>query len=192
MTWRRCKGSQASELAIYVTIKLANPLCRLIIFRLLTASSIQLDPVLFNNVTPLLINMSVVQVIGAVSGLLSIFHFFQEQFHNAGDSSIGYSFKVGLDGAGGGLSNAGGNIPDIRAYNEHGELIGKKINDKTYCGPGDDNCLSQINKVHQQPTYTLFSGNNDAICIAWVSVTFPGQDKYAWIGNWGQQCGAAW
>lgn len=141
----------------------------------------------------------IVTAIGVASKVLKIYQFAEDKFgpkENTNDR-VTFTFKIGLDGAGVAegwepMNNAGGNVPDIRVYNEHGEHLGRSINDKKKCNSGQDNCYNIVGGVNQQPTYALFSGNNDAICIAWIGVTWPGQDKYAWVGNWGRQCDAPW
>ncbi|KAI0451230.1 hypothetical protein F5B21DRAFT_516857 [Xylaria acuta] len=37
----------------------------------------------------------------------------------------------------------------------------------------------------QQATYAPFSANNDAISIAYASITWLSGDRYAWVGDWG-------
>lgn len=138
--------------------------------------------------------MSFIEVVGVVSSMLGIFSFLQDNFQTQ-EKGVAFKFAVGLDGSGPSahpLKNAGGNLPDIRVFNEHGDLLGKTLNHRHKCGNGHTDCESIVKDVHQQPTYTLFSGNNDAICLAWATVTFPEGTKYAWVGNWGQQCGAPW
>lgn len=58
-----------------------------------------------------------IQVIGVVSGILGIAQFGIDNFgaHDTGGSVV--RFQVGLD-SDGGLSNAGGDIPEIRLFNE--------------------------------------------------------------------------
>ncbi|KAG5956533.1 hypothetical protein E4U58_006546 [Claviceps cyperi] len=129
------------------------------------------------------------------TGGLGLFTFTQHNFIDYRPEGVGYRFAVGLDGAGpwgNSLTNAGGNLPDIRAFNELGDLLGTTVNDNTYCASGRTDCDSEVVDVHEQPTYTLFSANNDAICLAYVTVTFPEGSKYAWTGNWAKYCGAPW
>lgn len=44
----------------------------------------------------------------------------------------------------------------------------------------------------QQPTYGLFNGNKDAICIGYIAQTWPDKQEFAWLGSWGKQCGQPW
>ncbi|KAL4861207.1 hypothetical protein BDV12DRAFT_71497 [Aspergillus spectabilis] len=47
----------------------------------------------------------------------------------------------------------------------------------------------------QQGVYSLFSANNDSICIAWVTTSWSdaaGGNKFAVSGDYGQVCGGTW
>ncbi|KAI1378582.1 hypothetical protein F4677DRAFT_372060 [Hypoxylon crocopeplum] len=134
----------------------------------------------------------IIEAIGVISGVLGIIQFGVDNF--AAPESVGSSIRVtvGLD-TNGGLNNAGGDLPDVRLFNEAGEFLG------ITAGPGKvkDGGFGDITVDHnddstQQPTYALFSGNNDAICVAYVSITFPSSEKYSWVGDWGHQCGGTW
>ncbi|TDZ38210.1 hypothetical protein C8035_v006802 [Colletotrichum spinosum] len=131
--------------------------------------------------------------IGVVGSVITIFSFLQDMFPEPDNPSAKFAFKIGLDGAGDPpLSNAAGNIPDVRCWNEQGGLLGIITNDNK-CENGADLCETSVSDVVQQPTYALFTGNDDAICISWASVTFPGGQTYAnTIGNWAQSCDDAY
>ncbi|KAL2257699.1 hypothetical protein VTK26DRAFT_9301 [Humicola hyalothermophila] len=101
-------------------------------------------------------------------------------------------FTVGLD-VEGGLRNAGGDLPDVRLFNEAGEFLGISAD------PGEigDGSTAEIRVKHdknngQQAAYALFSANDNAICITSLSITWPNGDQYGWVGNWGRACGAPW
>lgn len=132
--------------------------------------------------------------IGVVGSVITIFSFLKDMFPEPDNPSAKFAFKIGLDGAGDPpLSNAGGNIPDVRCWNEQGGFLGITTNDNNKCENGADLCETSVSDVVQQPTYTLFTGNDDAICISWASVTFPGGQNYAnTIGNWAQSCDEAY
>lgn len=63
-------------------------------------------------------------------------------------------------------------------------------------GHVDDGNIGKIDVEHEnQGVYTLFSANDDAICIAWVTTTWSderGGNKYAVAGDFGRECGATW
>lgn len=47
----------------------------------------------------------------------------------------------------------------------------------------------------QQAYYTLFSANDDAICIAYAYMTWAGEgagSQYGMVGTFGHQCGVSW
>ncbi|KAF4124722.1 hypothetical protein GMORB2_5388 [Geosmithia morbida] len=135
---------------------------------------------------------AVAEAIGIVSGLLGIVQFGIDNF--ASEPGPGSSFKVAvaLDGANGGTDNAGGDLPDVRVWNEYTDFVGITADPGTV---GDGN-IGTVDVEHEnQGVYTLFSANNDAICIAWVTTTWSderGGNEYAVSGDFGKQCGATW
>ena len=49
--------------------------------------------------------------------------------------------------------------------------------------------------MYDQAAYSLFSANDDAICVAWVTTTYSddrGCNKYAVSGDFGHACGGSW
>lgn len=133
----------------------------------------------------------VISVIGVVSGILGIAQFGINNFGAPDSGGSVVRFQVGLD-SDGGLSNAGGDTPDIRLFNEVGVFLGASydpgfIEDGT---TGHDVRVQQ--KSEQQATYALFSANDNAVCLAYVSIVWPDKQKYGWLGSWGRQCGAPW
>lgn len=128
--------------------------------------------------------------IGVIGSILTIFSFVSDNFPTPEENGATINFKVGLDGAGNPpLKEGGGDKPDIRLWTEQGDFLGITINDGKKCESGADKCETKVTGFTQQPTYTLFTGNTDAICLAWSSITFPGGDKYAvTLGNWARAC----
>lgn len=130
-------------------------------------------------------------VIGVISGILGIAQFGMDKFAAPDSSGSVVRFQVALD-SDGGLSNAGGDIPDIRLFNEVGEFLGGRYD------PGfvEDGTTSSDVRVKQksehQATYALFSANDNAVCLAYISIIWPDEQKYGWLGSWGRQCGATW
>ncbi|KAM0424810.1 hypothetical protein ACHAPT_009866 [Fusarium lateritium] len=133
----------------------------------------------------------VIEVIGVVSGLLGILQFGIDNFsEEPGDGST-FKIAVGLDGTKG-LNNAGGDLPDVRVWNGNGEFVGMNADQ----GKVDDGNLGEVHVDHEnQGVYTLFSANDDAICIAWVTTSWSedrGGQHYAVNGDMGYECGATW
>lgn len=79
-----------------------------------------------------------------------------------------------------------------RIWNNYGEFTGM------IADPGhvDDGKVGTINVNHDnQGVYSLFSANNDAICVAWVTTTYTddlGGNNYAVSGDFGRICGGTW
>jgi len=131
-------------------------------------------------------------IIGLVSGGLGILQFGMDNFAAPETAHSVVRVTVGLD-YDGGLSNSGGDLPDVRLFNEAGDFIGMKVDPgKVQSGSFGEIKVDHDGDNGQQATYTLLSANNDAICIAHVTITWPDGDKYAWVGDWGDRCGATW
>ncbi|KAJ3565392.1 hypothetical protein NPX13_g7521 [Xylaria arbuscula] len=133
-----------------------------------------------------------IEAIGLISGLLGIVQFGLDNFSSDDSEGSTIRISVGLD-FDGGLSNSGGDLPDVRLFNEVGGFLGIKADP----GSVDKGKFSDITVKHKddagsQATYTLFSANDDAICVAAATISWPNGDKYAWVGDWGRQCGGTW
>ncbi|KAL8705965.1 MAG: hypothetical protein Q9201_000959 [Fulgogasparrea decipioides] len=95
----------------------------------------------------------------------------------------------------------GGNTPNIALWDGQGHRIGRygALNDeKILDGTISDNIKVQHDdtepaNLRKKPEYMLLSMNHDdAICINFISVTDPNDDKQAWYGDVGFSCGANW
>lgn len=131
-------------------------------------------------------------VIGVIGSIITIFSFLSENFNADGGSSSETKMRVvaALDGTSG-LSNAGGDYPDVRLFNENGEFLGGRY-DPGKVSDGNAYDINIQQSTGQQPTYALFTGNADAICIAYIAATWPDGQKYGWVGSWGRRCGKPW
>ncbi|KAK9439762.1 hypothetical protein VB005_04377 [Metarhizium brunneum] len=150
---------------------------------------------------------AIVNTIGVISGALTIFSFGLTELRQVPSNRLDLSLKIGLNGAKapfgetpvpskeGGLASAGGKI-DIAVYDNQGNKIGETLpsrDNHNLCGDGADDCRPVVEMYqNKQPSYTLFMGQGDGICIAAATVTYPGGDKYGWVGNWARECGAEW
>ncbi|KAI2642683.1 hypothetical protein GGS21DRAFT_544790 [Xylaria nigripes] len=133
--------------------------------------------------------------IGVISSLLGIISFAEDNFAPQDTTGSTVRLTVGLDAADGnyGLTGGGGDLPDIRLFNENGEFLGIVADPGgIQSGTFQDIKINHNFNSAQQATYALFSANNDAICLAAASITWPNDDRYAWDGSWGQKCGATW
>ena len=94
--------------------------------------------------------------------------------------------------------NLGGNTPDVRIFDSAGRSIGKKANDKWLAVEGNFHDLSikpedERSSGNRHGEYLSVSANgNNAICIAYVAVTWTDDQNKLWLGNWGAECGGAW
>ncbi|TDZ19262.1 hypothetical protein Cob_v007554 [Colletotrichum orbiculare MAFF 240422] len=76
--------------------------------------------------------------IGVVGSVITIFSFLQDVFPEPDNPSAEFAFKIGLDGAGDPpLSNTGGNIPDVRCWNEQGGFLGIQLHWPEYAKDAD-------------------------------------------------------
>ncbi|CAM1502184.1 Fc.00g041680.m01.CDS01 [Cosmosporella sp. VM-42] len=135
---------------------------------------------------------ALLDVIGVVSGILGIIQFGMDNFAEPDGASSVVKITVGLD-VDNGLQNAGGSLPDVRLFNEAGGFLGINADgDGITSGNTGEINVSHQSGDGQQAAYALFSANDDAICIAYVSITWPNGDQYGWVADWGEQCGATW
>ncbi|KAI9041355.1 uncharacterized protein KD926_006931 [Aspergillus affinis] len=132
-----------------------------------------------------------VEAIGVISGLLGIVSFAQDNFGSGETSGSTYKFAVALDGPGG-TTNAGGDLPDVRVWNDVGKFVGMSVDP----GKVKNGNLGEYSVDHEnQGVYSLFSANDDAICVAWVTTTWSddrGGNQYAVSGDYGEACGGVW
>ena len=135
-----------------------------------------------------------IDVIGVVSGVLGIVSFFQGVFPDpppdtskAGSSHL--RIASGMDG--GGMSEAGGHITKINLYNEYREQVGGV----DYRLPWEDGNIEDgsftdftLDSNGQQPTYVQILGSDDAVCVAYITQTWPDGIKRGWSGDMGMIC----
>jgi len=126
------------------------------------------------------------QVLGFLSvfaqGLSTIFAS-PESFAKPSPKGTTVTIAAALDMPGG-ISNAGGDFPAVRLYNEAHAEIGSKTKKLGGVGNGATDSNFIEHKNGQQASYALFTAGNDAICIAYVTITWANGDKYAWTGDW--------
>ncbi|KAI9147427.1 hypothetical protein HJFPF1_12447 [Paramyrothecium foliicola] len=129
-------------------------------------------------------------VLGSVGGVLGIIGFHRHPMVESDPTHSTVRIATGLNFEGG-LSGAGGQVPLISLFAENGQSLG------TWKGKGkwkvDDGSFMEVKVRHRkestkQSTYMTLSGRNDAICIAYITNTWPDDSKYAWTGDWAQLC----
>lgn len=153
------------------------------------ASNRLLSPPVLTTLSQYHFTMSLGTIISFIGTGISLLSFVDSNFPDPQESGSVTAFSVGLDTDG--LSDAGGDLPDIRLWDEAGQFLGA-----TY-DPGSINSGAagqQVKISHDsgfefsQSTYALLTANNDAICIAYVSHTWADGNKWAWSGDWGSAC----
>ncbi|KAL6714230.1 hypothetical protein ACLMJK_007653 [Lecanora helva] len=137
-------------------------------------------------------------VVGLVSGVIGIVQFIQGIFpespptvNKAGSSNL----RIAAALNGGGLTEANGHIDIIYLYNELGEQI---TNNAGGTGPFAGDAWSvdsdsftdfTLDCKGQQPTYVQIYGGSDAICIPYITQTWPDGTQRGWSGDIGRLCG---
>ncbi|KAK7941646.1 uncharacterized protein PG986_014033 [Apiospora aurea] len=134
-----------------------------------------------------------VNAIGVISGILTIVGFLEDNFGSGDVSGSTIRVAVGLEGRDGEPpTDTGGDLPDIRVWNNNGVFTGITA-DPGSVGGGN---VGSVEVSHDnQNVYSLFSANNDAICVAWVTVENSddrGGNRYAVSGDYGKECGGTW
>jgi len=129
---------------------------------------------------------TIISIIGTGITLLS---FLLDSVPDTSGGEAKVSYVIANDGANGDLEGAGGNLPDLRMWDETAEFLGITTEDNSDCGEGYTTCTSTVS-TNEAPTYTLFTGNDDAICIAWTGIAFPGgNQKFGFHpGQWAYGC----
>ncbi|RTE83301.1 hypothetical protein BHE90_002158 [Fusarium euwallaceae] len=131
-----------------------------------------------------------VNVIGILGAVASVFTILDSIFNNVpkGRNSI-VSIRAALDKKDG-SGTMGGRIGLIRTWNNNRDKLGEASNRKI--GTGDLIEVQVSQKNGQQATYVSLHASNDAVCIAYVVITWVGGERYAWLGDFGRVCGLPW
>ncbi|MCJ1483170.1 hypothetical protein MMC06_003337 [Schaereria dolodes] len=104
---------------------------------------------------------------------------------------------AGLTQAGDGKSSTGGNVPNIALFDPNGARLGfmsgtrkGKINEGNY----NDMTVNHIDSSNNDAAeyISVSSGGTDALCIAYLAITWASGDKFQFFGDVGQQCGLPW
>ncbi|THV53290.1 hypothetical protein BGAL_0054g00010 [Botrytis galanthina] len=90
-----------------------------------------------------------------------------------------------------------GNIPGIRLFDVAGRLISDiegSSKNKIADGSWEDIKLPASDDLggRQAQYISVISGGTDAICVSYITVTWPDGLKESWMGNWGYFCGGSW
>ena len=108
--------------------------------------------------------MTAANIISEIGTLVSVLGIFTSNVPDAPDKAKVQYIIANDDPDGTGLTNAGCDLPDVRMWDETAEFLGANYDDG-YCAEGSTTCTTEVN-TQEAVTYTLFWGNDDAICIA--------------------------
>lgn len=130
------------------------------------------------------------QAIGTVGATLGIIWFSEVHFGTSLAESSVMRIAVGLNNDLAGDSTFSGDAPVVRTFNNYGEFLGKNTSG-IHIDEGSFIDIYVDQKNTQQPSYALLTGN-EGVCIAYATHTWPDQQLYGWVGNWGKDCGVKW
>jgi hypothetical protein len=96
----------------------------------------------------------------------------------------------------GGDPSLGGNAPHIALFDTNGKYLGETGN-AGYIDDGssasDANAILVTMNADSQAEYmALSAGGDDAICLSYITMTWPDSTRYFWSGDIGFKCGADW
>ncbi|KAK7754166.1 hypothetical protein SLS62_003743 [Diatrype stigma] len=89
--------------------------------------------------------------------------------------------------------NMGGRSPDARMWDSQCRFptAGLRLG-LNPIKPGEILKTEMAQQGQVQFPWTLFSGNDDAVCLSWTAVTWPDQSAYVWSGDWARVCRRHW
>ena len=127
-------------------------------------------------------------------GGLGVTQFAQEKIAQA--QGTPYQVRVGIGQSANKSDNLGGNQPGVSLWNARGEAIGGVLGTKKIHPDGSfiDFPIHGNKSLENNPAeyIAISAGGDDAICVAYVSVTNPDATARLWLGDVGQHCGADW
>ena len=134
------------------------------------------------------------EVIGFIGSVIGIVQFGQGMMPShdpkVADSST-LRFGLGLDSFN--MTNAQGVIGNIKVYDEFQSMCGAGSGDGFIPDGGvQDVTINQHYGPGKQPTYVQINGADDAVCIAYITQTWPDGQQRGWLGDMGYVCGANW
>jgi hypothetical protein len=97
---------------------------------------------------------------------------------------------------GGGDPGLGGDTPYMPLFNTNSQFLGEsgsRVHLDEDSSPSNANSIKVATNTNSQPEYmTLSAGGNDAVCIAYLTITWPDGSQFFWRGDVGFKCGADW
>lgn len=93
-------------------------------------------------------------------------------------------------------ASTGGDTPGVTLFDVVGQRVGSAKGSKHNLGDGsfsDIKIVADRGVGGRQAEYVSISkGGSDAICIAYITVTWPDNSKYIWSGDVGYKCDVHW
>lgn len=131
------------------------------------------------------------QVLGLLNTLVGIVSFLSSTFPAQQGPATVVRIAAGLNGPGG-LSGADGTIDQIQTFDLNQSQLGQvdTLDSTIQSGSFVDYTVPQ--ETGDQATFIQVFGSKDAVCIAYIAVTWPDGSNYGWPGDWGKQCGLDW
>lgn len=129
------------------------------------------------------------QVVTALSGL----------FHHAEGPKISTNVRIGIGKTNSDV-NMGGSVPHVALWDDNGHRIGQYKGDRNgHLDIGSEtnfpieHSQTEPSFTNAQATYlTLSMMEKDAICVSYISLTWPNGVNYMFFGDVGYQCGVDW
>ncbi|KAK7977803.1 hypothetical protein PG988_005293 [Apiospora saccharicola] len=133
-------------------------------------------------------------VIGLLLGVVGMAPMLNSMLPDKSDRET--TVRIGVGTSIKGEDTTGGNTPGIRIFDVMGRDLGEARGSKKVIADGgfkDIVVTASSDKQGRQAQYLSVSkGGNDALCISYISMTWPDGQKKAWYGDVGYQCGGHW
>jgi len=133
-------------------------------------------------------------VIGLLFGAIAMAPMLESMLPSKSDRET--TIRIGVGTSIHGSDTTGGNVPGIRLFDVMGRDIGEARGSKSVIADGgfkDIVVTADSDKQGRQAQYISVSkGGNDALCISYISATWPDGQQKAWYGDVGYQCGGFW
>lgn len=133
-------------------------------------------------------------IIGVVFGIVSMVPMLGSMMPDKSDRET--TIRIGVGTSINSTDDTKGDTPGVRIFDVMGRDIGLKAGSLTNIGDGgvkDIKITASKELGARQAQYTSISkGGNDALCIAYIAVSWPDGQKKAWYGDVGYPCGGSW
>lgn len=136
--------------------------------------------------------MAAVVAIGIISGSIAVFEALRGLFAGAGGGNTAVvRIGAGLNIPGPwplGLGLADGDIDAVALYDNDQKFLGANEQDR-YVGTGGFIDIRVTQTDTRQAFYAQIVAKDNAVCVAYVSITWVDGSQYTWVGDFGAYCG---